>query len=229
MQLFYQFLLVPKLKSSNFCVTVYDESLNRVFQEEQMDVVLRYFDNESCLVETSCFDSTFLKRPNSHNLHGKLLEFLLRLDLEKFLQVSMDRPNVNWDVLKLHSSYREQNEFSKLNNIGSCGLHVLHGALRTGLMETDWEINKVLHAMWKIFDESSARRDSYIRETGCDNFPLHFCKTRWVEDEPVAARGVQIWDNIAQVVTYWLSLSKRKRPRNNKSFDTLVRYLKIKW
>ena len=30
--------------------------------------------------------------------------------------------------------------------IGSCGLHVLYGALGTGLMETDWEINKVLHA-----------------------------------------------------------------------------------
>ena len=33
-------------------LTCYDESLNRVFQEEQMDVVLRYFNNESesCLV-----------------------------------------------------------------------------------------------------------------------------------------------------------------------------------
>ena len=87
----------------------------------------------------------------------------------------MDGPNVNWDVLSLHSSYREKNEFSRLINIGSCGLHVLHGALQTGIMETDWEVSKVLHAMWKIFDESPARRDIYIRETGCDVFPLHFC------------------------------------------------------
>ena len=34
----------------------------------------------------------------------------------------MDGPNVNWDVLKLRSSYREWNEFSKLINIDSCGL-----------------------------------------------------------------------------------------------------------
>ena len=46
---------------------------------------------------------------------------------------------------------------------------------------------------------------------GCDIFPLHFCKTRWVEDEPVAAQGIQTWENIVQVVRYWLSLSKGKR------------------
>ena len=108
--------------------------------------------------------------------------------------------------------------------IASCGFHVLHGTLRTGLIETDWEINKVLHAIWKIFNESPARRDIYVRETDCDIFPLHFCKTRWVEDEPVAARGIQIWENIVQVVKYWLSLSKNRRPCNNKPVDTLVKY-----
>ena len=91
-------------------------------------------------------------------------------------------------------------------------------------METDWEVSKVLHAMWRIFDESPARRDIYISETGCDIFPLHFYKTRWVGDKPVAARGILIWENMVQVVKYWFSLSKSKRPRNNKSFDTLVKY-----
>ena len=103
-------LIVAELNSSNFFVTCYDESLNRVFQEEQMGMVLRYFNNKSCLVETSYFNSTFLKQPNSHNLHDKLLESLSTHDLRKLLQVSMDGPNVNWDVLKPHSSYREQTE-----------------------------------------------------------------------------------------------------------------------
>ena len=91
-------------------------------------------------------------------------------------------------------------------------------------METDWEINKVLYAMWKIFDKSPAKRDTFIRETGRDLFPLHFCKTQWVEDEPVAARWTQAWENIFQVVKYWLSSSKSECPRDKKSFDTLVRY-----
>ena len=70
---------------------------------------------------------------------------------------------------------RKKIELSRLMNIGICGLHMLHGALQTGIMETDWKVSKVLHAMWKSFDESSTRRDICIRETGCDIFPLHFC------------------------------------------------------
>ena len=54
-------LLLAKRKFSDFFVTCYDRLLNQVFQEEQMDVVLRYFNNESCMVETSYFDSAFLK------------------------------------------------------------------------------------------------------------------------------------------------------------------------
>ena len=51
-------LLLAKLKSSDFFfLTFYDESLNLVFQEEKMDVGLRYFNNKSCLVETSYFNS----------------------------------------------------------------------------------------------------------------------------------------------------------------------------
>ena len=59
----------------------------------------------------------------------------------------------------------EENEFSRLINIGSCGLHVLQSAMRTGLLEIDWEINKVLHAMRRLFDVSPATRYTYIRET----------------------------------------------------------------
>ena len=65
-----------------------------------------------------------------------------------------------------------------------------------------------------------SRRDIYIRETGCDIFPLYFWKARWIEDEPIAARGIQIWKNIVDVVKYWLSLSKSKHLCNNKSFGT---------
>ena len=81
-----------------------------MLQEEQrdVDVVLRYLNNESCMVETSYFDSAFIKPPNSQNLQVKLLQSLTALDLGKLIQILMDGPNVNWDVLSLHSSYIEK-------------------------------------------------------------------------------------------------------------------------
>ena len=76
--------------------------------------------------------------------------------------------------------------------------------------------------MWQNFHQSPARRDIYIKETKCEIFPLPFCKTRWIEDEPVAARAIQLWPNIVKVIKYFQSLCRSKRPQNNKSYDTLV-------
>ena len=82
-----------------------------------------------------------------------------------------------------------------------------NGALQICMMETDWE-SEVLHVMWKISDESPAKRDMYILETSWDIFSLHFCKARLIKEEPVAAQTIQIWPSIAQVVKHWLSFPK---------------------
>ena len=48
------------------------------------------------------------------------------------LQLSMDGPNVNWDVLHHQDQYRKEKEFPDIIIIGGCGLHILHGALKDG-------------------------------------------------------------------------------------------------
>ena len=141
---YFKDILLKNLKSAPYFVTSYDESMNRILQEEQMDIVIRYFNDGSGLVETRYFDSAFLKRPNAANLQECLLNKLSSLEQSKMLQLSMDGPNVNWDVLRLHHEYRLEKEFPGIVNIGSCGLHILHGALRTGVTSTDWELGKLL-------------------------------------------------------------------------------------
>ena len=161
----YKTKLIDKIKPASYFVASYDESLNRNFQEEQMDIHIRYFDCNKNMVETKYFDSCFLKRPNSLNLHDCLLKSLDSLDISKLLQISMDVPNTNWDVLERHKTLRSSKDFSSLFVIDSCGFHVIHGALESGTKSTEWDLHKVLPAMWKIFDESPARRDIYMRET----------------------------------------------------------------
>ena len=104
----------------------------------------------------------------------------------------MDGPHVNWDVLSLHSSYREKNALSRLTNIGSIGLYVLPGALKSGIMETDREVSKVLQAMWKILMNHPQGEIFILGKLVVIFFFCIFCKTRWFEDKPVAARGIQI-------------------------------------
>ena len=58
---------------------------------------------------------------------------------------------------------RCEKDYPKIIDIGSCNLHVLHGAFKPGVEATDWFLNKILKAMWKIFDNSPARQDTYIK------------------------------------------------------------------
>ena len=105
-----------------------------------------------------------------------------------------------------------------------CALHILHGALQTGITQSDWNLHEVLHVMWNNFDESSARRDIYIRET-CDVFPLLFCKTRWVEVGYVASEAIKFWQCVTTFAKYWLSLFESKQ-HNNKYFGALLEHHK---
>ena len=91
------------------------------------------------------------------------------------------------------------------------------------MRKSEWGLGPLLRAMYKIFDESPARHDVYIR-VGSSAFPLKFCSTRWIEDLPVAERALIVWPSLVSTVKYWMSLCPSKRPQKNKSFDTLVEH-----
>ena len=67
-------LLFEELKSSKYIVGSYGESLNTILEVEQMDILVRCFNETTELVKTRYFDSTFLKHPNSTNLLQKHID-----------------------------------------------------------------------------------------------------------------------------------------------------------
>ena len=74
------------------------------------------------------------------------------VDQSKLCQISMDRPSVNWKFFNSVTKKREEDELPALINIGSCGLHVIHGAFKTGVEATNWNIKNfawcILHFAW---------------------------------------------------------------------------------
>ena len=48
--------------------------------------------------------------------------------------------------------------YPKLLDVGSCGLHVVHGAFRTGMKQTGWGIDQVLKSLHSLFHDAPARR-----------------------------------------------------------------------
>jgi hypothetical protein len=106
----------------------------------------------------------------------------------------MDGPNVNWAFFQSFDAHLKDIHGFQLLSVGSCGLHTLHNSVKGGF--AIWNIAKLLHALHSHFYHVPARREDYVETTGSDLFPLQFCGHRWLENEPVATRALQMWDDL---------------------------------
>ena len=125
-----------KLWSSYFrkgCMSkiFFDESLNNVSTKKQLDVHIISFDENAKEIKRDYIVSEFTGRGDAEtvvkafkSLHGEL-DYVHNL-----AQISMNGPNVNWNIADMLKQYRKEEDSSSpvLLELGICGLHVLHGA-----------------------------------------------------------------------------------------------------
>ena len=89
-------------------------------------------------------------------------EGLSGLNLNKLVQYPMDGPSVNWKFPEsFAASTRTEASDPQLFDLGSCGLHVIHGAFQTGHKAAGWAVNELLRSMYGLFKDSPARRSDY--------------------------------------------------------------------
>ena len=92
---YFKDLLFKEIKVSDCFGVSVDESMNKVLQEEQMDVQIRYSNETAKLVDTRFCDSQFLRCLNVKNLFLCLITSLKDLLSERFFQLFMDSTNTN--------------------------------------------------------------------------------------------------------------------------------------
>ena len=178
-------------KSAKFVVS-FDESLNKVTQTSQMDINLRYWDVDAMRVEEIYWHSSFLGKTGADDLIKHFTDALEKLDLSRMIQVGMDGPTTNWSFMKKLNAAREKDELPGLIDIGSCNLHIIHGAFKIGAESTTWNVAHTLKGAFHLLHDTPSRRATYANLGGTE-YPQFFCATRWIEDEPVADRLVHIW------------------------------------
>lgn len=200
-------------------VVSFDESLNKTIQEEQMDLLVRFWDSELNKVVTRYFTSVFLGHTTADDLMRCFKQGLSELNTSRMLQVSMDGPTTNWKFYdKLLEGRRQVDpNIPDLLNIGSCGLHVVHGAFRYGAGKSGWNLDCLLRSLYWIFVDSPARREDFSNVKsgtveGKIMFPLKFCGTRWLEDMSVAERAILIWPDVCNYLSDVQKLPKSKQP-----------------
>ena len=90
--------------------------------------------------------------------------------------------------------------------------------------KTHWELNKVLKAIYKIFNESPALCDVYLKEGSSSKFRMKVCETWWVEDKEVAECALEVWKSVVATVRYLESLCKSKKPKNKSFYTSVIHY-----
>ena len=115
-----------------------------------------------------------------------------RLNPARTLQISMDGPMVNLNLLERMNSSMMDNHHVRLFRVGSSGLRVVHNAFRRGCDATPWDIESFLSSSYTLFKDSPARRENFITITRSMSVPAKFCFHLWLENMSVARCAIEI-------------------------------------
>ena len=124
-------------------------------QTGQMDLYIRYWDEVTDRVLTQYMVSQFLGHAAAIDLLDAFKSEIKQVNCKRLAQVSMDRPSVNWAFLDQLKQSLERNDLVILD-IGSCSLHIVHGAFRTDEKASDFGIGHLLTSLYYLFHDSPA-------------------------------------------------------------------------
>ena len=105
---------------------------------------------------------------------------LHELEETNMIQISMDGPSPNLKLLSKVQNERQKNKLSSLIDTGSCNLHLIHGAFKTGSEESSWDLHmgfpcktrRLLQPNWfwqvppSVLLNMMGRRQKRIRKVG---------------------------------------------------------------
>ena len=148
---YFEQMLVCKLKKSPEFVVMFDESLNKVAMKCQMDILVRFWDADEKVIVMQYLTSVFLGRSGAQHLLNGFCSALQCIGLRNLLAVAMDGPNVNWSFLSLLGNTRQSENFPELLDVGSCGIHVVHGAFIFRHRKCGWKLYEVLSNGYNLF------------------------------------------------------------------------------
>ncbi|CAL4099874.1 unnamed protein product [Meganyctiphanes norvegica] len=195
-----------------YFVVCFDETGNYNLQRKQLDFHIRYWHGNE--VVTRYLQSEFLGRATAIDLLACFKKLDQDFSLKNMIQISMDGPNVN---LLTHKKVNKDPSFDQyehfLLDIGTCGLHKVHNAMKDASKSVDWKILEFLRAAFTLFEDAPSRREEFLRHTRSahtiptcakqikQQFPLRFCGHRWVENIGPAKRMIDIFPKLLIYVT----------------------------
>ena len=133
-------ILMESIRKSAHFVISFDESLNKATQSCELDFLVQYFDVLEMKVSTRYVTSVFLGHSRHTDLYNSFTSMMDGLSEDRLVQLSMDGPSVNFKLLQVVQGDRKDKGLPHELDIGTCGLHTLHGSFKVGIEKSEWEM-----------------------------------------------------------------------------------------
>ena len=96
--------LLSCLEKCDFLVVSFEKAFNEVSKKGQMDLMSKYWDENTNRVPVRYLNSAFMGHPTSEDILESFKFALNPIDIRKIIQISMDGPGVNWKFLELYNN-----------------------------------------------------------------------------------------------------------------------------
>ena len=93
-------MFLKDIQKSNISVLSFDESLNKKTQFGQIDIIIRFWDSDSCCVQSRYLGSSFLGKTKHTNLLEHYQKITSDINNTKVYEISMADPQVNHNFYK---------------------------------------------------------------------------------------------------------------------------------
>ena len=175
---YFKFLLLSSINTSYIHVYSFNESLNEVTQTCEMDLYVRCWDVACSQVKLRYFGSSFMGHGTYTDILQHFDEITKDLNLHTYIRSPWISMNVNLKFYQEFVQKRKDENYHSLIDIGSCGLHVIHGSLGTGVDDSQWALKKLMKGAYQLFHDIPALRDDYESITGSTTYPFSYCSNR---------------------------------------------------
>ena len=121
-----------------------------------MDQLVWIWSNVKKMVVTRYFNSEFLGGAKAEKILQTFEKGINKLNPESFIQISSDGPNVNLRFGELFAEKRDSKELPLLIQIWIS--HTIHGSMKAGVKNSNWNIGKIFKDAWKLLRWSSCSK-----------------------------------------------------------------------
>lgn len=226
--------LCESVKKCQGCFTLIFDETSTIQNRKQMDLLLRYWDEERNQVVSAYLGSFFFCRAKAADVAEmlKLLHNDATYDLpwNRLFSISVDGPNINKAIYRHLNSFLKENNYDGLIELVTCTIHMVHNAFRKCVTSNAFGemVDQLVFDLNAWFENSPCKSEDFRNLASSltkknEAIFIRHINTRWLTLSPALTVVLARWEDCEKYFLVYLPSRK-----DSKTVLTNQRYQRIK-